>query len=59
MFRAAFVLAALYVAPAKAESVNLWISSFQDKAYYEKMVEQYRVKVDQDFSANIQAFGFR
>ena len=59
MFRAALVIAALYVVPVKAESVNLWISSFQDKAYYEKMVPQYRAKVDQEFSANIQAFGFR
>jgi lactose/L-arabinose transport system substrate-binding protein len=42
-----------------AEPVNLWISSFQDKVYYEKMVEQYRAKVDPDFSAQIQAFGFR
>ncbi len=42
-----------------AEPLEIWISSFQDKVYYEKMVAAYQSKVDPEFQANIQAFGFR
>jgi len=57
MFGAVALLAAGSV--VAAEPVNLWISSFQDKTYYEKMVKEYQAKVDSEFKADIQAFGFR
>ncbi len=41
------------------EPLEIWISSFQDKVYYEKMVAAYQSKVDSEFEASIQAFGFR
>ena len=42
-----------------AEPVNIWISSQQDKIYYDNMVRLYQSEVDPDFAANVQAFGFR
>jgi ABC-type glycerol-3-phosphate transport system substrate-binding protein len=42
-----------------AESVNIWISSQQDKIYYDNMVRLYQKEVDPNFAANVQAFGFR
>lgn len=46
--------------PARAaRPLELWISSFQDKIYYENMVKLYREKVDKDFQANVRAFGFQ
>ena len=55
----AFAILALSGSRLAAESVTLWISSFQDKTYYEKMVKEYQSKVDAEFKADIQAFGFR
>ena len=52
-------LAAFTVRAADTKPVELWISSFQDKVYYEAMVKLYQEKVDKDFKANISAFGFR
>ncbi len=43
----------------QAEPLQIWISSFQDKVYYESMVKLYREKVDSDFEAQIKAYGFR
>ena len=43
----------------QARPLEMWISSFQDKVYYEDMVRQYQSRVDKEFSAHIQAFGFR
>lgn len=43
----------------KAESVNIWISSQQDKIYYENMVKLYKNKVDPTFEAKVEAYGFR
>ncbi|MDD7985505.1 extracellular solute-binding protein [Lentisphaera marina] len=40
-----------------AEPVKIWISSVQDKQYYEEMVARYK-KIDPNFSAEISAFGF-
>ena len=40
-----------------AEPVKIWISSVQDKQYYEEMVKRYN-KIDPDFKAEISAFGF-
>ena len=42
-----------------AEPLEIWISSFQDKVYYEEIVKLYQSSVDKDFKANIHAFGFR
>ena len=42
-----------------AENLKLWISSHQDKIYYEKMVKLYQKQVNSNFMVDIQAFGFR
>jgi len=52
-------LAALTIPAAETKPVELWISSFQDKIYYEAMVKLYQERVDPNFKANISAFGFR
>lgn len=58
--RASVALAALAVASlAICEPVDIWISSQQDKIYYDNMVRLYQNQVDPDFEANVQAFGFR
>lgn len=44
---------------ADTKPLEIWISSYQDKVYYEAMVKQYQEKVDRDFAANVSAFGFR
>jgi len=44
---------------ASAEPVKIWISSQQDKIYYENMVRLYQQQVDPDFEGDVQAFGFR
>ena len=41
-----------------AEPLTIWISSQQDKLYYEKMVKLYKEK-NKDFDAKVEAFGFR
>jgi ABC-type glycerol-3-phosphate transport system substrate-binding protein len=53
-------LAALTSAPAAEapKSLQLWISSYQDKVYYEEMVKAYQQK-NPKFQAQISAFGFR
>lgn len=53
------VLLCLLGQAARAESVSIWISSFQDKIYYEEMAERYRSEVDESFRAEVRAFGFR
>lgn len=52
-------LGAILVGSVQAKPLEIWISSFQDKVYYEDMVRQYQSRVDKEFAANIQAFGFR
>ena len=42
-----------------AEPVKIWISSQQDKIYYDNMVRLYQQEVDADFKAEVKAFGFR
>ena len=42
-----------------AEPLEIWISSYQDKVYYEEIVKLYQNTVDKDFEANIHAYGFR
>lgn len=41
-----------------AEPLKIWISSQQDKIYYEKMIKLYKV-TKPNFKAEIDAFGFR
>ncbi|MBT3470052.1 MAG: extracellular solute-binding protein [Opitutae bacterium] len=41
-----------------AKPLEIWISSYTDKAYYESMAELYRKEVDKSFEANVTAYGF-
>ena len=54
----AFLIAfhAIYL---KAKPLVMWISSFQDQVYYEKMVEWYSKKSGKSFDLEIKAYGFR
>ncbi len=52
-------LALLPVTSQAAAPLEIWISSFQDKVYYEDMVRLYKEKGHKDFDANIRAYGFR
>jgi len=42
-----------------AKPLSLWISSQQDRTYYESMAGLYREKVDKNFEIKVEAFGFR
>lgn len=60
--RALFLaIAGLALLPFRGETapLEIWISSFQDKVYYEDMVRLYQEKGHKDFQANIRAYGFR
>jgi ABC-type glycerol-3-phosphate transport system substrate-binding protein len=52
-----FFLSLLYI--ASAEPLTIWISSQQDKTYYENMAKLYKTKVDPKFEAKVEAFGFK
>ena len=52
-----FCVAFFITSLAFADPVTIWISSYQDKQYYENMVKAYK-QVDTDFDAEIHAFGF-
>ena len=52
------ILSATLVSGLAAKPVEIWISSYTDKAYYEAMAELYKEKVDTDFEANVTAYGF-
>ena len=43
----------------QAAPLEMWISSQQDKDYYDKMVSLYQAEVDKEFEANVVAYGFR
>ena len=51
--------ASMLTGSLQARPLEIWISSFADKTYYEAMVKLYQTKVDTNFQANIQAFGFK
>ncbi len=53
------LLSGIATAALSAEPVKIWISSQQDKIYYDNMVRLYQQEVDSDFEAEVQAFGFR
>lgn len=52
------LIAALVTPLLAAEPLEIWISSQQDKAYYETMVETYQ-ETHKDFDANVTAYGFQ
>ena len=55
-----FASAALFLTSSvQARPLEIWISSFADKTYYDSMVKLYKSKVDTNFQANVQAFGFK
>jgi len=41
-----------------SEQLTLWISSFQDQVYYEKMAEMF-AKKSKGFELEVKAYGFR
>jgi ABC-type glycerol-3-phosphate transport system substrate-binding protein len=51
-------LAAQSASFLQSKPVEIWISSYTDKAYYEAMAELYKEKVDKGFEANVTAYGF-
>jgi len=57
-FRALFFLAVLAGFAPAAPPVTIWVSSDADLKYYQNMAQLYQQKVDKDFQANIQSFGF-
>jgi arabinosaccharide transport system substrate-binding protein len=44
---------------AQAESLTLWISSFQDQSYYEQMADLYAKKSGKKVHLDVEAYGFR
>ncbi len=52
-------LTGIAAATVSADPVKIWISSQQDKIYYDNMVRLYQQEVDPEFRAEVQAFGFR
>ena len=53
----------IFLAPAlstlcHAKSLQLWISSFQDQVYYEKMADLF-AKKNKGFELKVKAYGFR
>ena len=48
----------LFLTGGFAEPLELWISSFQDQVYYEKMADLY-AKKNKSFKLNVKAYGFR
>ena len=57
LFRSLFVIATLALVAA-AKPVTIWVSSDADLKYYQNMIKVYQQKVDKNFQANIQSFGF-
>lgn len=52
------VLLSVLVGTLAAKPLEIWISSYTDKAYYESMADLYRKEVDDSFEANVTAYGF-
>lgn len=59
LFRSVVSAALLAGFSLQAKPLKIWISSAQDQAYYEEMVTLYQKKVDKDFTAEVEAFGFQ
>ena len=58
-FAGLMALGLAFAGSVQAKPIDIWISSFQDQLYYENMVKLYKEKVDKNFEAAVQAFGFR
>ncbi len=43
---------------AATKPIKIWVSSQTDKLYYESMILDYQTRVNKDFKAEIQSFGF-
>ena len=55
-----FLLIGLLLATsAAAAPLQIWISSFQDKVYYEDMIRLYQTSADPKFEGAVTAYGFR
>ena len=52
------LIAVLSALSLTAKPLEIWISSYTDKVYYESMAELYRNEVDKSFEANVTAYGF-
>ena len=42
-----------------ATALEMWISSFQDQVYYEKMAELYNNQNEKNLDLSVKAYGFR
>ena len=42
-----------------ATALEMWISSFQDQVYYEKMAELYNNQNKKNLDLSVKAYGFR
>ncbi|MBN4074055.1 extracellular solute-binding protein [bacterium AH-315-E10] len=51
------IITFLYSLLASADPITIWISSYQDKKYYEDLIQTYKM-VDKSFTATLSAFGF-
>ena len=55
----AMTLLAVALDGRAAEPLEIWISSHQDKVYYEDMVRLFQSARNEKFAANVKAYGFR
>ncbi|MDQ3461106.1 MAG: extracellular solute-binding protein [Deinococcota bacterium] len=44
---------------AGAQTLEMWTSSGEDRAYYQAMAERYREEIDPDFALTVNAYGFQ
>ena len=44
---------------ASGKEIEMWISSFQDQVYYEKMAKLFNDEAKTKFNLKIKAYGFR
>ena len=49
---------AFWVSPAAAKPVKIWVNTQAEAEYYANMVKIYNKKVDKNFTAEFQAYGF-
>jgi len=56
LFASFFLLRGFFLS---AQNLEMWISSFQDQVYYEKMAELYNAEIDGKLNLVVKAYGFR
>ena len=49
----------LFLKVLESKDLEMWISSFQDQVYYEKMAALYGESRKKDFNLSVSAYGFR